>query len=248
MPRAYNSVLAMPTPINAQTPKRSAAFVLRIAPRPMLTCASGAQPALLSYPTERITKGRAQDAIGCQDRPSNCPTDFGYARRARAVAHWQLDDSRTLTRRFHNHLDRPAIGHLAHIQRVQQITPYHAEWPKVGQAKAIQPIHQPRDQLIAKPLVRRHRPSRHTAVHARAKHQVGRSIQYWRQQCRQFAGDEAAITIHKCQQIAARCRDTGRARVAIAAPWLDNDPRTGPPGDAGRVVGRAVVDDEQLVR
>src|SRR5260221_14743445 len=109
MPRAYNSVLAAPTPISAKTKKRWAAFVLPIASRLILTCTSGTQPALLSYPADCVTKGRAQNAIGCQDRTSDCPTDFGITGRAWSIAHRQLDDPRTLARRFHDHLDRPTI-------------------------------------------------------------------------------------------------------------------------------------------
>src|SRR4029450_6005747 len=114
MPRPYTSVLALAIPISAQTPTRPAALVLPIAPRSILTYASSAQPALLRYPTQRIPKGCAQDAVGCQDRTADCPADFGHAGRARAVADRQLDDPRTLARRLDDHLDGPAIGHLAH--------------------------------------------------------------------------------------------------------------------------------------
>jgi hypothetical protein len=41
--------------------------------------------------------------------------------------------------------------------------------------------------------------------------------------------------------------DTGRAGVAIAAPWLDDDPRASPLSHVSRIVARSVINYQHLM-
>src|SRR5690606_41017751 len=56
------------------------------------------------------------------------------------------------------------------------------------------------------------------------------------------------VGVDACEKVAARRVEPGRGGAWDAGDRLDHDPRTGGAGDGSRVVGAAVVDDDDLIR
>src|SRR6266498_1349518 len=164
-----------------------------------------------------VPQRRVQDTIGRQQRAADRAADLGSAGHAWPVAYWYLGDPRMPAGGLDDHLDWPAVGPLAHLQRFEYVVLYDAEWTQVGQLDSIEQAHQPRDQLVSDTLMQRHRAGRHSAAHSRAEHQVGRAIKNRREQPAQLSWNEAAVAIHKCQHITVGGGDAGGACIPVAA-------------------------------
>jgi hypothetical protein len=135
----------------------------------------------------------------------------------------RLNQHPAALRTLDHHLDRPAIGHFLHLQRLEEVTADRAVGAEIGDLDAVAHPQQRRHQLVAPKLMRRHGacgvnppcirvPSTRSAAPAAIERRDQRHTLH---RC------EAAVAVHEDQDVAGRLLlHTGAAGRAVATLWL----------------------------
>src|SRR6266513_419466 len=95
---------------------------------------TASKPSLLG---DRDAQQRRYDARAGGACPAQRARDFRFATRTAAMVHWNLQNAQPGLRRFHLHLQIPAVGFLFHRQSLQCVAPDRAKWTHVGITNAV---------------------------------------------------------------------------------------------------------------
>src|SRR6266404_4910161 len=127
-------------------------------------------------------------------------------------------------RRFHLHLQIPAVGFFAHRQFLERVAPDRAKRTHVGVAHAIQDRHQPASDFAGKDLLEVHATRLTLAARARADHEIAFTARDWIDKLRHKFRAIAAVAIEKCDDVALwrYCANSRRAGATVSARGSDN--------------------------
>jgi len=135
-----------------------------------------------------------------QNCASNGPRYFGFTHTF-AIVNRHTFNSQPLAGGFDHHFHRPAIGHLFHVQIVQDLRFNSAKRSDIGYICSVKEPQQQHDQAVSQAAVKRHGTFFQDAFKAAANHQIGPIVQ-------DRAGDRvqllriiAAITVQKYDDI-----------------------------------------------
>ena len=134
--------------------------------------ASRPSKAALGCPLARYPHERRHDPCTGAQRAAKTAGDLRAAAAAAAIRHRHLEDAQPRPRRPHLHLDVPAVGHLAHVEREQRVAADGAERAHVRVAHAIQQPHAVAGGETGADLVPGDAAGLALAAHARADHEV----------------------------------------------------------------------------
>src|SRR5215472_4607084 len=148
-------------------------------------------------PRSSVAQGCAQHPVSRLDATGECPGYLRAAVAAMAVMDRHFDDTVARPCRLDHHFDRPAEGHLAHVQRRQQGTVYGTKGPNVMKMHTIEPPDQTAHKPVAQARLERHRAAFSTLADSRAQNEVRASLVERGQDQRQVGGIITAIAIHK---------------------------------------------------
>src|SRR5262245_57508274 len=115
-----------------------------------------------------------------------------------------FDDPQTGPRRFHLHLQIPAVSFLAHIKLCERITSDGAERTHVCVTNAVEQLHDPSGNSPGQDLLKIHAAGLALPARARADHEIVRSARNRRHHLRYERWDVAPIAVEKHYDVAFR--------------------------------------------
>ena len=160
-----------------------------------------------------------------------------------------FQNAQARSRRFHLHLQIPAIGLFTHREFLQSITPNCPKWGHVGVMDAIQCADQKSGQISGEYLLRVHAPCLAVSAGARTDHKVMCAVYDWLHQRRHKFWDIASVTVHEYNQIAF-ARDCGYTCGAGAAISADrrNHSGTSLSGTFRGSIGATIINNNHFAR
>jgi len=204
-------------------------------------------PADLTPVAPGLARDNPQDRAAGAHHAAQGAADFGLTGQARQIQQGDFTHAQTLLQGLDLHLDGPAVTGIAHLQILQGRPADQTHGAEILVVATPQQADKPGGQAIAEALLQ----AQGGAVlwHPLGQHQI--EILFGQGLCQQLQLGVvvAAIGIgegDKLWRLALQGRDAGQAGRAIAKPFLAHHPGTASTCQDAGVIGRAVIDYQDL--
>src|SRR5215469_3334267 len=141
----------------------------------------------------------------CFERAAKSPGNFGAAGEAAPVRHRQFQNPQPSASGPHLHLEVPAIGHLAHVEAVENVGADCTESAHVAVFDAVQKTDRGADYSAGERLVKSNAVGLGSATRARADHEIVFVREYRLDEGRDRLWPVAAVAVEEHENFRPGC-------------------------------------------